>query len=153
MHVRHRLLVGWPLCEMVHIKPAHSMCLCKKVPLAIFFKYTNRLPLRISVILWIKGLWVSHIQYLMWVRPLAFLAVLVLNGERNPSNADGDSYNLFVGFLCPCREGICIKDNNTYVEWTRLKKVDSDSFWVRQRSRSLWRRRQTTSNMTSPTGA
>ena len=80
-----------------------------------------------------------HIQYPMWVRPLAFLAVLVLNGERNPSDADGDSYNLFVGFLCPCREGICIKDKNTYVGWTRQKQVDSDSLWI-----------QTISNITSP---
>ena len=75
----------------------------------------------------------------MWVRPLAFIAVLVLNGERNPSDADGDSYNLFVGFLCPCREGICIKDKNTYVGWTRQKQVDSDSLWI-----------QTISNITSP---
>ena len=36
--------------------------------------------------------------------------------REEPSDADGDFYNLFVGFLCPCREGICIKDNNTYVE-------------------------------------
>ena len=29
VHYKDRLLVGWPLCEMVHFKPAHSLCLGK----------------------------------------------------------------------------------------------------------------------------